>query len=1423
MKNSIVKFRYSIIALLMMIVHGVGAFASAPWTVNPNDYRYDMSVYLNVLVDSEQMDYSKYEVAAFVGDECRGIGEPLSLTNGKECLYMRIRSNEESGETLQFRYCEKETGKVFFIPDVSIQFESNGLIGYPSSPYLISLTNTSYFELSLSAGNGGTVDQESGFYAEDTELTITATPWEGYSFSQWSDGSTDNPRTIIINKNITLEAAFTINSYQLIYMVDGEKYKEYTLQFGAEIPVEEDPVKEGYTFSGWDTVPETMPANDVTVSGTFSVNSYKAVFKIGEEIIETKTIEYGSKVEAPEAPAKEGHTFTGWQDLPETMPAHDIEILGSYTVNKYKLTYMLDGETFKEYEIEYGSDITAEPELTKEGYTFSGWEGLPETMPANDVTVSGSFSVNSYNAVFKIGDDIIDTKTIEYGSKVEAPEAPAKEGHTFAGWADVPETMPAHDIEILGSYTVNKYKLTYTVDGETYKEEEVEYGAEITAEPELTKEGYTFSGWEGLPETMPANDVTVSGTFSVNSYKAVFKIGEEIIETKTIAYGSKVEAPEAPAKEGHTFAGWADVPETMPAHDIEILGSYTVNKYKLTYMLDGETFKEYEIEYGSDITAEPEPTKEGYTFSGWEGLPETMPANDVTVSGTFSINSYNAVFKIGEDIIETKTIEYGSKIDTPEAPAKEGHTFAGWADVPETMPAHDIEILGSYTVNKYKLTYTVDGETFKEYEVEYGTEITAEPEPTKEGYTFSGWDGLPETMPANDVTVSGTFSVNSYKAVFKIGEEIIETKTIAYGSKVEAPEAPAKEGHTFAGWQDVPETMPAHDIEILGSYTVNKYKLTYMLDAETYKEYEVEYGTEISAEPEPTKEGYTFSGWDGLPETMPAKDVTVSGSFSVNSYNAVFKIGDDIIETKTIEYGSKVEAPEAPSKEGHTFAGWQDVPETMPAHDIEILGSYTVNKYKLTYTVDGETYKEEEVEYGTEITAEPEPTKEGHTFSGWDGLPETMPANDVTVSGTFSINSYKAVFKIGEEIIETKTIAYGSKVEAPEAPAKEGHTFAGWQDVPETMPAHDIEILGSYTVNKYKLTYTVDGETYKEYEIEYGSDITVEPEPTKEGYTFSGWKGLPGTMPANDVTVSGTFSVNSYNAVFKIGEEIIETKTIAYGNKVETPEAPAKEGHTFTGWQDVPETMPAHDIEILGSYTVNKYKLTYTVDGETYKEEEVEYGTEITAEPEPTKEGYTFSGWEGLPETMPANDVTVSGTFSINSYKAVFKIGDDIIETKTIEYGSKVEAPDAPAKEGHTFAGWHDVPETMPAHDIEILGSYEVNYYLLSVYLNEELIYSEELAYGAEIVLEDPEVPEGMKFDGWSSEVPEYMPAHDVDIYGSYSEFNAVWQIELDDNEVVTVYDMQGHIIYHKMSWRDVREIISKGIYIINGAKHLIK
>lgn len=350
---------------------------------------------------------------------------------------------------------------------------------------------------------------------------------------------------------------------------------------------------------------------------------------------------------------------------------------------------------------------------------------------------------------------------------------------------------------------------------------------------------------------------------------------------------------------------------------------------------------------------------------------------------------------------------------------------------------------------------------------------------------------------------------------------------------------------------------------------------------------------------------------------------------------------------------------------------------------------------------------------GTSKTAEELKKQSTYVTLGWN-FTETWSIeeekNYPTLKNIGDISAlfgtYKLIYVIDGNEYRIEEIEQGANVTPIDAPTKEGYTFKGWNGIPNTMPAHDVTVTGSFTINKYILSYKVDDVEYKTIEVEYGTSLTPIDEPTKTGYTFTGWVGLPETMPANDVTVIGSFSINSYKLTYILDGVEYKTATIEYGKTITPESVPTKEGYSFSGWTDLPETMPANDVTVTGSYTINKYKIIYMVDGVEYGISEIEYGAEVNPIGEPSKEGYTFSGWQNLPEEMPAHDVTVSGTFKVNSYKVTFMYGDNVLTTIEVNYGAAIELPTSLNSERYTLIEWKDVPDTMPAHDITIYADY---------------------------------------------------------------------------------------------------------------------
>ena len=514
---------------------------------------------------------------------------------------------------------------------------------------------------------------------------------------------------------------------------------------------------------------------------------------------------------------------------------------------------------------------------------------------------------------------------------------------------------------------------------------------------------------------------------------------------------------------------------------------------------------------------------------------------------------------------------------------------------------------------------------------------------------------------------------------------------------------------------------------------------------------------------------WTFFNCSSLTSMVIPNSVTSIGNLafcqsssltSVEIPNSVINIGSSAfsncsaLTTATVGCSWK-------TKSLYKFDGNVTVNATL--HDYEngiciICGE--VERHTITYIVDGVVYATIQQKAGETPKLPEPPTKEGYTFKGWKNLPEVMPGEDITVEAEFTINTYEITYVIDDAVFAKQSVTYGDKITPPTAPEKEGHTFSGWKNLPATMPAHDLEIHGTYSKQHYLLTFILDGKVLQQGYVEYGAGITTPSVPAKEGHTFAGWEDLPETMPAHDVKVYGTYAKQQYLLTFKADGEVVQQRYVEYGAKIVPPAAPEKEGHVFDGWKDVPETMPARDLEIQGSYTKQKYLLSFVIDGK-------------------------------------------------------------IVQLNMVEYGTSITPPKVEDKEGHTFSGWKNLPETMPAHDVTVTGDYEVNTYTVRIYLNGALYQTMAVDYGTVLDIPVPTVPEDMEFKGWTTEIPETMPAHDLDIYGTYDYPTSI--ASLQTNQRVTIYTLNGLLICKDAQWQTVKDKLAAGMYIVNGKKIFVK
>ena len=186
--------------------------------------------------------------------------------------------------------------------------------------------------------------------------------------------------------------------------------------------------------------------------------------------------------------------------------------------------------------------------------------------------------------------------------------------------------------------------------------------------------------------------------------------------------------------------------------------------------------------------------------------------------------------------------------------------------------------------------------------------------------------------------------------------------------------------------------------------------------------------------------------------------------------------------------------------------------------------------------------------------------------------------------------------------------------------------------------------------------------------------------------------------------------------IYKDGSGEYAKQIVQAGEKAIQPDVPSRQGYQFTGWylDDTKYDFNAAvtgDMTLTAKWTANSYTITFDTDGGSAVAPIMQdYGTAIAAPANPTREGYTFIGWnKAIPATMPAGDMTIKAQWRINRYTVTFDTdGGSEIAPITQDYGTAITAPADPTREGYTFIGWNKaIPATMPAGDMTITAKWK--------------------------------------------------------------------------------------------------------------------
>ena len=685
------------------------------------------------------------------------------------------------------------------------------------------LNDGEYFIDNCNIGEKFTIEITNDAFTFDPETKkITVTP---------KDGSEEENGEMIITY-IADPLTFTVEPMQRKLQLHWDCYRDgYYIAFDStggsmvgtisggykeEIEKPADPVRQGYTFAGWYKdadltesyeIPQTQPAEDIQLYAkwTPAMNTYKVEHYTQDlsgatyTLAATDTLD-GMTEATVTGPVRDiaGFTAPSQQSIVVTADGN-ATIRYYYTRNTYTITFQPDnGKEAIQKDYLYGAPVTG-PAVSKQGYDFQYWIGLPANMPAENRSYTAKWA-EADNIPYRVehylqdaDDDLYQLGLIEIGYGKTNSAVTATE-HVFAHYA-LSGTLPEGVIEADGSlilkvyYDRAHYNLHFvTGKGTPCASAEYRHGATVPT-PSTTMVGYGFAGWY-LDETlttpfdgvMPTQDTTLYAkweagmvNYTVNHYQQDILDDEYTlykVEHLTAEADSQLTAALLPDYTGFTAPQLQTVSITADGSTV-VDYYYSRNSYTVQFVdVKSGTDTSITGRYGAAITP-PAPSRTGYTFEGWfEDAACTVPfentiRKDITLTAKWTENSYTIYFFADSDATTgtgpaKQTVLFSEHTFMPENTfVKTGYTFLGWhydktATEPLYVPGKEVWMLNGmqdgvaiyypiWKANTYTVTYAIDGanatgtapaSSTVSYDVNYTMAANTF---TRPGYTFLGW------------------------------------------------------------------------------------------------------------------------------------------------------------------------------------------------------------------------------------------------------------------------------------------------------------------------------------------------------------------------------------------------------------------------------------------------------------------------------------------------------------------------------------------------------------------------------------------------------------------------------------------------------------------------------------------------------------
>jgi len=972
--------------------------------------------------------------------------------------------------------------------------------------------------------------------------------------------------------------------------------------------------------------------------------------------------------------------------------------------------------------------------------TYDGNGSTGGTVPANQTGVTGrNFAVSANSGTL------------------------VRTGYTYAGWntaangqgtsysAGSSIMMPNGGTTLYALWTPTGVTLTYDANGGTgAPSSEVRNAGSIANLSSVTptRTGYTFVRWNtlaapslpltpgtnysaGASYTMPPTATTLYAVWAASTGGLVYNLNggsaSPSITNPTGSQGSTVAVTSTvPTLSGFTFAGWntaqngsgtayaAGSTYTYTSASVTVYAQWVpATLYTLNYNANGATGGPGATSAyaGQSVTLSTTyPTRTGYTCSGWNtqanglgtgyagGASYTMPAGNTTLYAVCAANNYHVTYNSNygtpTTVADATNYQYLSSVTAYSVAAsnfsRTNYDLVGWSTTPGgttnyapgvafNMPASDVTLYAVWVLSNIEIRYDANGGTGAPGAASAAATSTytiSPTEPTRVGYTFTGW------AAAGNSPATGPF------------------RTGVNGSFV----------------------VPAGHVTLVAQWTAITHSLTYDTNGGSAAPTDATaYGYQQTATVSstvPTKTGYVFLGWNtaangsgtnyagGNSLVMLTSNVTLYAQWTANSYRLTYIAnggsGAPAFENRVFATSAPLSAT-LPTRTGYTFNGWNTVadgsgtnyaasdPLTMPGNNLTLYAQWLLNSGGVTYNANGGSGAPAgaNFNYGASVTVSSTvPAYTGYTFTGWNtrcdgtGTPYsagnvfTMGASTVELCAQWAAVSYQLIYdgNGGTGVPNASAQAYNSTVTTTSGiPNRPGYTFISWNTSADgtgtprpssgtfTMPAANVTLYAIWSLNAYTVYYNMNGGSgsVAPQPARYGNSVTVSnATPTRTGFTFSGWNtqsagngtayagGSSLTVPASNVTLYAQwtpidYAVN-YSANGGTGAPSAQTPLNAGASVTLSSTVPSQTGYQFNGWNTRADgtginylsggslTMPAGNVTLYAVWVPNILDLLYNANGGTGAPAAATAATSSTVtvtSVTPTRAGYNFTGW----------------------------------------------------------------------------------------------------------------------------------------------------------------------------------------------------